>query len=157
MDSGLTATMVYSLAVSGSYLFAGTNAGITDPGITGQAGPRLAGVWRSLPSIRLPFPAVTFLPERMPGIYRSGDNGASWTTVGGSLAVTSVYSFAVSGGYLFAGTENSGVYRSGDNGASWTTVGGSLAVTSVYSLAVSGGYLFAGTENSGVYRSGIME
>ncbi len=63
-----------------------------------------------------------------------------------------VICFAVSGTYLFAGTEGGGVFRSADNGANWEEVNGGLTNLVVHALAVSGINLFAGTLG-GVFRS----
>lgn len=56
-----------------------------------------------------------------------------------------VYSLAVSGTNLFAGTYGGGVFLSTNNGTSWTEVNSGLTNTYVWSLAVSGTNLFAGT------------
>ncbi len=64
-----------------------------------------------------------------------------------------VYSFAVNGANLFAGTD-SGVFLSTDNGASWTAVNNGLTIGPVYALAVNGTYLFAAIEGGGIFRSG---
>ncbi|MBM4159386.1 MAG: hypothetical protein FJ216_11505, partial [Ignavibacteria bacterium] len=68
----------------------------------------------------------------------------------------SVYSFAVSGNNIFAGTDN-GVFLSTNNGQNWTQT--ALTYWS-HSLAVSGNnpedsgqVIFAGTINYGVYLS----
>ena len=63
-----------------------------------------------------------------------------------------VYSLAVSGTNLFAGTYG-GVFLSTNNGTSWTQVNTGLTNTNVRSLAVSGTNLFAGTEGGGVFLS----
>ena len=67
-----------------------------------------------------------------------------------------IYSLAVYGPDLFAGTHNSGVFLSTNNGTSWNAVNTGLTDTSVYSLATSGPYLFAGT-GSGVWRRSLSE
>ncbi len=73
------------------------------------------------------------------GVFRSTNNGASWTAVNtGLMNSTSVYSLAISGSTLFAGTNGGGVYRSSNNGALWTAVGIGLTNNAVSSLVVSG-------------------
>ena len=76
---------------------------------------------------------------------------AQWTQTTGP-EVQTVWSLAVSGTNLFAGTGGAGVYLSTNNGASWTAVNAGLTNTSVRSLAVSGTNLFAGTFD-GVFLS----
>lgn len=87
------------------------------------------------------------------GVFKSTDNGNSWTQAG--LTNTYIYSLAVnSTGYIFAGTEGEGLYRSEDNGNSWAQLTGGLSATSnVYSLAVNAsGYIIAGVDTA-VYIS----
>ena len=45
------------------------------------------------------------------GVFRSSNNGASWTAVNTGLASTNVYALAVTGSNLFAGTNGSSVWR----------------------------------------------
>ncbi len=53
------------------------------------------------------------------GLYRSSDNGSSWTLVLGTSAVAGV---AISGSTVVVGVDFQGIYRSTDQGASWTNV-----------------------------------
>ncbi len=84
------------------------------------------------------------------GVFRTTNDGASWSAVNSGLAdmvVSSLAAFPASNGitgtYLFAGTLCGGVFRSTDNGQSWIATG--LTSAFVRSFAVSGTYLFAGT------------
>jgi len=90
------------------------------------------------------------------GVFHSTNNGTSWTAVNPGLTNTSVYSLAVLGTILFAGTDG-GVFLSTDNGTSWTAVNNGLTDTLVTSLAVSGANLFAGTSTAGVWRRPLVE
>ncbi|MEX2055284.1 MAG: sialidase family protein, partial [Candidatus Andersenbacteria bacterium] len=85
------------------------------------------------------------------GVFRSSDNGTSWTAV--NTTFSSVFAFAVSGTNLFAGTTNGRVILSSNNGTNWTEVNTNLTVTHVFALAVSGTNLFAGTYGGGVFLS----
>jgi hypothetical protein len=67
-----------------------------------------------------------------------------------------VYSIAVSGTNLFAGTLN-GVFLSNHNGSSWIAVKFGLTNTAINALAVSGTNLFAGTFDGGVWRRPLSE
>jgi len=81
-------------------------------------------------------------------IFRSTDNGTSWTAV---FAGTYVDALATSDTNIFAGTDG-GVFRSTNNGTTWTAAG---LTNNVYpqALAISDTNLFAGTYQSGVFRS----
>jgi hypothetical protein len=64
-----------------------------------------------------------------------------------------VFSLAVSGTNLFAGTSGAGVFLSTNNGTSWTAATTGLGNTAVPSLAVSGTNLFSGTQGHGIFFS----
>ena len=86
------------------------------------------------------------------GIFRSSNNGISWTAGDSGLTNTNVFSIAAVDSTIFAGTGN-GVFRSTNNGASWTSVNsGITGGSSVNAFAVSGDTIFAGTVN-GIFRS----
>ncbi|MBK6913405.1 MAG: T9SS type A sorting domain-containing protein [Ignavibacteriales bacterium] len=87
------------------------------------------------------------------GVFRSTNNGTSWTEVNSGLTDTEVYALAVSGTNLFAGTLFGGVFLSTNNGTSWNEVNNGLANTDVKAFAVSGTSLFAGTNYRGVFFS----
>jgi photosystem II stability/assembly factor-like uncharacterized protein len=84
-------------------------------------------------------------------VFRSTDNGATWTAANGGLEFNDVVRFAVIGTSLYAGTAR-GVFRSTDNGATWTIVGTGLPDTYADALAVNGTNLYAGTRGHGVWR-----
>src|SRR5262249_39826390 len=88
------------------------------------------------------------------GIFRSSDNGASWTAVNNGLGAGYIYSFAARGTILFAGTE-SHVSVSTDNGQSWTVADNGLRNLFVTALVVSGTNVFAGTSggSGGIFFS----
>ena len=89
-------------------------------------------------------------------IFRSTDNGTSWSEVNSGLPdVGTVYHFAIipdglGGLNLFAGTWG-GVFLSTNNGTSWTKAG--LTGTPTNALVVSDTNLFAGSWSGGVYLS----
>ena len=87
------------------------------------------------------------------GIYRTDDDGLSWTMVKGAgpdyscLIVDADNNFYVaSRGYW--------VYRSTDNAETWQLLKDGLTNKYVLSLTIDdAGYLYAGTDTSGVFRS----
>jgi hypothetical protein len=88
------------------------------------------------------------VPYALGGVYLSTDNGSSWILT--ALNDRKVTSLAVSGNYIFAGTNANGIYFSTNNGSNWTQT--SLINGRIYSLAISGNNVFAGND-SGVYLS----
>lgn len=96
-------------------------------------------------------------------MFRSTDNGDSWTPVNNGLACGNIWSLAIHGnGTIFAGTAGcgDGIYRSTDNGDSWTLANTGLTSTDVAALAINprNGYIFAGTQSQmgqggGMFRS----
>ncbi|MBA4252159.1 MAG: hypothetical protein C0425_09495 [Chlorobiaceae bacterium] len=87
------------------------------------------------------------------GIYRSIDNGMSWSVANGgltSMLITSVVQ--APNGKLFAASFDGGVFRSDDNGNNWNKL--NFEFEKVYSLGVtSNNIIIAGTFGDGVYRS----
>ncbi len=90
------------------------------------------------------------------GIFRSSDNGNSWTAANNGL-VNTILCLVIknSTGAVFAGTINAGVYRSTDNGDSWTQINNGISNYRINVLAInpSTGVIFAGTYGGGVFRS----
>ncbi len=87
------------------------------------------------------------------GVYRSTNNGDSWTPVNTGLTGSVVFALALNTSeHIFAGTYG-GVYRSTNNGDSWTPINTGLVSIGVFALASNtSGHIFAGTDD-GIYRS----
>lgn len=64
-----------------------------------------------------------------------------------------IYSLAVKGANLFAGTDTGSILVSTDDGDSWTPASGDLGNNMVYALVVSDTDLFAAIGGQGVFRS----
>jgi photosystem II stability/assembly factor-like uncharacterized protein len=122
--------------------------------------------WTTLPgphaaqvNVIIATPAGTLFAGTEGGIFKSTDDGVSWTAARSGLASKSIQTMVVnSQGTLFAGNCGCGaafgVLRSTDNGASWTAVTNGLGSLYITALAVdAAGTLYAGTLSSGVYRS----
>jgi hypothetical protein len=95
------------------------------------------------------------------GIYRSNDNGATWTLANGGLVANDlVYAnkFFLSGTTMlaiFSGSisQGGGIYRTGNNGTSWLQGGNGLSSNmTVYQVANINNQLYAAT-SAGIYRS----
>ncbi len=99
------------------------------------------------------------------GVYRSTDNGTTWTesdsglvsVLFGATYIPAVYSLAVVGTALFAGTDGFSIFRSTDSGATWYTDENGLNLwepnTNVSAFAVSCTNLFAGIFEGGIFSS----
>jgi len=145
---GFSGGFVYSLAISGNNIFAGTDvSGVYLSTNNGSTWTQTALNNRMVYSLVVSGNNI-FAGINGYGVYLSTNNGQNWSQT--ALNNKSVYSLAVSGNNIFAGTYNYGVYLSINNGTTWTQT--ALNNKSVYSLAVSGNNIFAGTGN-GVYFS----
>jgi len=91
------------------------------------------------------------------GIFRSVDNGDSWTDITNNLAgqTVTVYSILINNeNHIFLGTAASYIYRSTNNGDSWTQVNSGVTDNYIFSLAMSdNGDIFAGGDNYGIFRT----
>jgi photosystem II stability/assembly factor-like uncharacterized protein len=80
------------------------------------------------------------------GIYRSTNQGKSWTNVSPYFAKC----FAVKGAEIFAGTYLNGLVRSTDGGATWHMTDSSMT-QEIDAIAIKDNYIFAG--GGGMFRS----
>ena len=90
------------------------------------------------------------------GVYRSTDDGTSWSEASSGISNPFITSLAISQGSsetLLAGTSGGGIFRSTNYGASWMPANGGLSNTTVMTLAFVGTDAFAGTYGAGVARS----
>jgi len=127
---GAERQLVLSFAIKGSTIFAGASAG--------------------------PVPDTTYIG----GALRSTDYGATWVKIDsgfftGTIFPIAVYSFAVVGDSLFAGTSN-GVFMTSNDGTTWTETSNGIdsdaASRNVQAMLLNGSNLFAGTQN-GIFFS----
>jgi photosystem II stability/assembly factor-like uncharacterized protein len=98
--------------------------------------------------------AGTFNNAPYQGVYKSTDNGTTWTQT--SLNYGNVVSLAATGNNIFAGMgypQNSGVYKSTDNGSTWTQT--IINNGAGFVLLADGNNIFAGIGgvNKGVWLS----
>ncbi len=159
-NAGLADQSVFSLAMIGTNLFAGTNSGVYRS--TNNAGNWTAvneGLPTSFPDINsLAVIGTNLFAAHFSGVFRSTNNGESWAMASTGLMARSIRSLAVSGTNLFAGTQLGGVFRSTNNGESWTPVNMGLPPNKeISALFASGTNIYAGVggflEDGAVYRS----
>jgi hypothetical protein len=154
MGNGLTNTNVYSLAISGLNIFAGTGDGVFLSSDRGTSWSAANSGMTNAHIYSLVFSGTNLFAGTDSGkVYRSTNNGATWTSV--RVATYAMYALAVSGTVLFAGSVGiESVYRSTDNGTNWQGIGLSADVRA---LAVSGTDLYAGGIGGGVARRPLSE
>ncbi len=94
------------------------------------------------------------------GVFRSENDGDTWTAVNTNLTELRVYSITIANDpgqvRIFVGTGNSKVFRSADNGNSWELVSTGLPTSPVDVSALiyrSAGEIYAGTRGQGVYKA----
>ena len=154
-NNGLTWLGIKALAFSGSTLFAGTSiAGIfrsTDYGTnwTEVNSGLSVSFMNTLAVSGSNIYAGARLAVAGGGVFLSTNNGDNWTYIG--LTDYEVYSLAIIGNNLFAGTDG-GVFLSTNNGGNWTAVNSGLTEDDIYALTVSNNNLYAGT-SAGVFFS----
>jgi photosystem II stability/assembly factor-like uncharacterized protein len=87
-------------------------------------------------------------------VYRSTDDGNTWTQLNTVFTTSSVSALAVSpSGFIFSGTDGAGIFRSTDNGANWARVNTGLTNLTIGSFAfTSSGTIFVSSA-AGIFRS----
>ena len=96
--------------------------------------------------------STLFLAARHAGVFKSTDNGDTWSPTSLSFTSATVQSFTTIGSIIFASTDNEEVFRSTDSGTTWVNV--SKGLNNLYNvvLGTNGSALFAGGYK-GFYRS----
>ena len=139
--SGPSGGTVYSLAISGINLFAGTDSGAYISTNDGDNWTKLNIGPVSVKVNALIVSGINLFAGSDSGMFLSTNSGINWTQAGlNNIVITSL---AISGSNIFAGTYYHGVYTSTDNGTNWTQVNNGLTNTYVFSLAVNGTNIFA--------------
>lgn len=158
-DNGTNWSLQYQFALGGStsmaangntILSAPTSLRSTDNGIS----------WNTSPSPGLAY-ALTFLngvfyAGTTTGVYKSSDNGDSWTPSSSGISNGTVKSLLNDNINIYAALTNSlaGIYKSTDLGNSWISSSSGLEPASnVRSLIAKGPYVFAGMQFNGIYRT----
>ena len=156
MNDGFIPRLIRELSSVGTTLIAGTNGGIfrkranedelTDinDDFIGQQVDSFAAMGDLL------YVGVGNTPE----LFRSNDEGDSWTRITAKEMRHTITTLAVFGATLYAGTYGSGVFRSDDKGDSWTAVNEGLTDRTVSTLlVVNEDTVFAGTSEDGIFRT----
>ncbi len=83
------------------------------------------------------------------GVFRSSNDGTTWTASNSGMTDTSVYTLAASGSNIFAGIYHGYLFLSTNNGSNWTAV---MTGKRISCFAVDGMNIFTGTD-AGVFHS----
>ncbi len=99
----------------------------------------------------------TILAGTSSGIYRSLDDGSSFTKVSTTISYVKTIVFdPAQPGVVYIGTNSQGVWRSTDGGTGWSAFNTGLTETGINRLATCGpAYLLAGTNGGSSFRCGI--
>jgi photosystem II stability/assembly factor-like uncharacterized protein len=90
------------------------------------------------------------------GVFRSTNQGLSWSQVNTGLTTLDIAAFGISNTNLFSGTLGGGVFLSQDNGASWNAVNEGLTNLIVFNIAISDSNVFISTYNN-IWRRPLAE
>lgn len=155
---GPLAGQVLALAVDrNEVIFAGTNVGVARSVDNGDSWEfDLPG--RAVLALAINDAGHIFAGTIGRGVYRSTDQGETWSEVNNGLTMPLVLALIInSDQHLFAGTYFGGVFRSTDNGDSWEETNIGLNAPSIAALAINdAGHIFAaapGINTGGVFRS----
>jgi photosystem II stability/assembly factor-like uncharacterized protein len=162
MPSGMWARAFISKP---GFIFAGTHTeGVfvsTDNGVSWTAmnngimnWPKNNGLPHNYPTVNaLATSGSAVLAATSEGMYRSTDNGTSWTYANTGILATDVVSVAHNGTTAFAGTSRSGVFISSDHGMTWSRSTTGLPTPEVVAVATSSNRAFVSLLNHKVYAS----
>ena len=166
LDSDLTSSGIFSIAVLNSDIFIATQRGVFYSNDTGDHWtPRNAGLSNLRVGLIKVFNgqllALNYVPMdplegEAGGIYLSSDQGQSWNPILVTWGIDGPSNFEVRETSIFAAFDTNIVLSTND-GTTWTTVGQGLPRKSVYSLEIAGSDLFAAVEDSGLYRRPLDE
>ena len=145
-------TNVFDQFVRVRYTYAGTLGGAnrtsdrggTWTGVTGLSGKDVHCFLEKGPNL--------FAGTFGSGVYRSSDDGATWTESSPGLADPDISALVTVGDDIFAGTFGGGIYRSIDDGVTWSPVPTGFDPY-VQALGSIGTTLYAGTWRLGMFRS----
>jgi len=153
INNGLTNLLVYAFTMNDTYLFVGTDEGVsrsTDNGSNWT--PVNNGLTNQFVQALVVNGTYLFAGTAGGGAFRSTNNGDSWEEVNNGLTRPVVIDFAISGTNLFAATVYGGVFLSTNNGNNWTEVNNGLTNYVILALCANDINIFAGTLE-GVFHS----
>lgn len=148
----ITTATTNCLAIWNSRLFAGGDYGLsytTNMGAQWTAVPPLDG----MRIFGLACNGTGLFAATQNVVYRSTDNGSTWTTPDTTASTYSNPAITSYGTDVIAASSYQGIIRSTDNGVSWSYFSTGLPYSTVKSIVPAGSNLVAGTYGGGVYVS----
>ncbi|MGZ4017265.1 MAG: T9SS type A sorting domain-containing protein [Mucilaginibacter sp.] len=88
------------------------------------------------------------------GVFRSADNGQTWSAANSGMARKGTHALAVAGNTIYAGTDYDGVYYSTNDGANWSAKNTGLNNLNIISLFSSTAGMFVSNSNGIYFSSG---
>ncbi|MCE3280186.1 MAG: BNR/Asp-box repeat protein [Bacteroidetes bacterium] len=154
-----------SFSVKPGYVFAGTysegmfvstnNGASWSPMNTGLPDmPFPTGLPHNYPPVEdITVSGSSVIAVTMDGVYRSTNNGSSWSESNQGILATEILGVASTGTTAFAGSSRTGVYISNNSGASWTRSNNGLTSYDINSMVIKGSSIFVSAGYENVFRS----
>ena len=145
---------IYSFAVDGSNLYAGSYTGVflsTNNGTNWT--PLNSGFPANLYIYGLGINGTNMFAATGNGIYISTNSGSNWTQVNLGIDPPIALCIAVNGTTTLGGTLGDGIFRSTNNGANWALSVSGLLNSLIVSTSVINSTLYATSSYSGIFAS----
>ncbi len=148
INTGMNVSFIWSLQISGGYIFAATELGIYRFNSTSWSLTSLAGI--DVHSLTVSG-GVIYAGTWGLGVYKSTDNGTTWLPMNNGLSyfLTIQSVTATASGELFAASVGGGVFKF--DGSVWVNV--NIGYDFVWVMNSSSSAIYAGTYGDGLYRS----
>ncbi|MEW6196070.1 MAG: SdrD B-like domain-containing protein [Bacteroidota bacterium] len=148
INAGMNVSFIWSLQISGGYIFAATELGVYIYNGSTWSLTSLAGI--DVHSLTVSG-GVIYAGTWGLGVYKSTDNGTTWLPMNNGLSyfLTIQSVTATASGELFAASVGGGVFKF--DGSVWVNV--NIGYDFVWVMNSSSSAIFAGTYGDGLYRS----
>jgi len=143
--NGLTDPYVHSVLINGSTLYAGTEAGLY---ISSDGGNNWGAITNGLPSsgtienMVATGSSEVLLSSGYSGIYKSINNGTSWSLSVAGMKATDIRKIIVAGNTLYV-SSLSGFFMSSDEGLTWIKTNDNTEFYGLYSMLYTNNAIYA--------------